>query len=211
MADELAESAPSAEDMKIAEAKVERELRAERLERSGVSGAVTAEDFEAVCDDTLKSTHALSAVRRWLVGRAKNPRPFTTLALVGETGRGKTLAGAWLIAKLGGYYTTADGVRRLFSSYGWKDGQKLEDLMRSRVLVLDDVGTEQRPEESVPAIYEVVNARAGLARGWTLITGNLAEDVLRARYGERTIRRIEHQGAMFTVKGPDLRRGRGDF
>lgn len=206
VAREMAENAPSEAEVASAGARLESYAREQRLVESDVLGAITEEDrAQIVADKMAASTHALATVKRWVVSRDQSPRPLTTLALVGETGRGKTVAGAWLIARLGGTYVTAEDVRQMVRSGKPQDSAALSKLLASRVLVLDDAGTEEMQGAEL-AMFQVVNKRTGLARGWTLITANLPEPEFRSRYGERTMRRIEHQGAIVTVTGEDLRR-----
>ena len=195
------------------EAEVEREsrllVRAAREERlEAARGVVPEEDFEAlVRNEELAPTAALVAVRGWRKNRASLESPMTMLVILGETGRGKTVASLWLMAELGGVYVTAEELRRLSRSYGGRDRDDLDRLIKARVLVVDDVGTEQDEESAASAMFEVVNRRMGLARGWTILTGNLTTAQFQARYGERTTRRIHHQGAFVEVSGGDLRRG----
>lgn len=210
VAREMAERAPSAAELAEADAHIEAHAREQRLVESDVLGAITEEDRAGIVGDKLAvTTHALATVQRWIVARSGSAKPLTTLALVGETGRGKTVAGAWLIAKLGGTYVTAEHVRRIYRSGRPQDGAEFARLLSTRVLVLDDAGTEDDAASAMASMFEAVNKRTGLARGWTLITANLAEPEFRSRYGERTLRRIEHQGAIVTVTGADLRRKAG--
>jgi DNA replication protein DnaC len=127
--------------------------------------------------------------------------------LVGPTGRGKTVAGGWLIAHIGGAYVCAEDACKLFRAPAHsRAAATWEQLMLKRVLVLDDLGTEREAEDGVAMLNNVVNRRQGLSTGWTLMTANLTKAEYLARYDERAIRRIEHQGAIVVVKGEDLRR-----
>ena len=56
------------------------------------------------------------------------------------------------------------------------------------------------------ALFHLVNARQGKGR-LTILTGNLNEADIYRVYGERTLARICHQGAIVPVKGRDMRRG----
>lgn len=208
LAAELAANAPTRAELERDSAQVEAALREQRIEDSGIEGAITAEDRTATSCDQLASTHALRTVSRWLTIRRTSPKPLTTLALVGETGRGKTVAGAWLISRLGGVYVTAEQACRGSLARFGRERDAFDRMVASRVLVVDDLGTERDPELGKGALWDIVNARVGLDRAWTLLTGNLSESEFRTRYGERTIRRIEHQGTIVTVHGGDLRRGR---
>ena len=94
-------------------------------------------------------------------------------------------------------------------------------LMRrcSRVAVaatLDDLPQLEQPlsdlllvselADAESALFHLVNARQGKGR-LTILTGNLNEADIYRVYGERTLARICHQGAIVPVKGRDMRRG----
>ncbi len=209
IAEELAATAPSREELDQEASSVERLVREQRLEDSGIDGAITAEDRERVLSDALIGTHALRNVRRWMTERRNRrlARPLTTLTLVGETGRGKTLAGAWLVSRLGGVYVTAETLARASAARFGRDRENFERWLDARVLIVDDLGTERDADLAKGALWDVVNARIGSDRAWTLLTANLEVAAFRERHGERTIRRIEHYGAIVTVNGEDMRRG----
>lgn len=191
-------------------ARVERE---DRLRESGIEFVITSDDFDAIAKgETRIDTHALKTVRRWHASRdelgnsVNGRRAATMFAFVGLTGRGKTVAAAWLLSRLGGAYVTAEKHRRLFTSTRPQDAVELDTLMRKRVVVLDDVGTELNTfDTAAPALYEFINRRNHRSM-WTLITANLAKEEFMSRYGERTVRRIEHHGEIMVVTGEDLRR-----
>jgi len=186
-----------------------RNMRESRLNDSGVRGAITDEDFGWIAGNAIPiETHALRSVRRWMHIRSGSAKPLTTLALTGLTGRGKTLAGAFLVSQLGGLYATAETLRRMFVSNHWREGAELQRLLGARCVVVDDLGGEHDANTAAAAVFELVNMRSGSSRSWTLLTSNLPDSDFRERYGERTIRRIEHRGAIVEVSGEDLR-GKG--
>lgn len=205
---EMAKRAPSkAEIEKIAGASNE-DTREANLSQSNIVGAITSEDWRWIVKDAIPyHTHALDAVQRWFLVRAEEGRRARTMqALLGQTGRGKTLAAAWLLARMGGAYVTAERMRRLMASYVPRHQNDFEKLAATRVLVIDDVGFELDAPSAAGTLFEIVNHRQGLANGWTIITGNLSVGDFSDRYGERTIRRLEHQGEIVEVIGEDLRR-----
>jgi DNA replication protein DnaC len=200
----------SAEDVKAAQELTARDMREQCLldDRCGIRGAITAEDRATIiADNGLQNTHALRAVQRWFNIRSGSvQRPVSALALLGETGRGKTFAVAWLLARVGGMYITAEAMRRLFVSTHYRDSRRFDELLEQRCLVIDDVGTELDALTAQAAMFEAVNRRVGNSRAWTGLTGNITAAEFKDRYGERTVRRIEHQGAIVEVSGDDMRR-----
>ncbi len=219
IAEDAMQYAISAEEAEALRARDAREARRGRLARS--KPAVLPEDIESIIDGDLAPTPALEWVqrlRRYQLRRREKAkaggdapfgRPLNMLALCGDTGRGKTLAAAWLLAEEGGYYATADELRRKVTSPGWKDRDWFDGFCAGGCVIVDDIGTEMDPAGANLALFEVVNRRASLAGAYTLLTTNLTEAEFRARYDLRTVRRIEHAGAIVTVGGNDLRRRGG--
>jgi DNA replication protein DnaC len=197
----------SAEERQRRRMREKRVAREERFSSSGLMGPVPADVVEAlITGEKLVKSRALEAVVHWRQMRHKATRPFAVMVLVGDTGVGKTVAAAWLLLELGGMYVTAEEMRKRATSKHRDDRTWFEKVLGSKVLVVDDVGTERDLEDARVALYEVVNARQGLHRGWTLILGNLAREVFRERYGKRTCRRIEDQGVFIEIEDVDRRR-----
>lgn len=200
----VSSGAPPRDDQRLA-----CELRESRLADSGIRGAITDEDHDWIIRDSIPhETHALRTVQRWEHVRSGSAKPLTTLALVGPTGRGKTFAGAYVLSRLGGRYVTGEALRRLVVSTHYRDSATLALLVNARCVVVDDLGGEHDANTAAAAVFELVNMRSGSSRSWTLLTSNLPDSDFRERYGERTIRRIEHRGAIVEVSGEDLR-GKG--
>lgn len=215
LAEAAAKSAPSREDAEAASRHELSRQRADRLDPEhefSAGAAILSSDREAIVRGTLTTTHALRVVQAWhglYAGAgdslAARPEFVPFLTLYGPTGRGKTVAAAWLLATEGGLYVSVAELCKRVTSSHWRDTPWADRVLRSRVVVLDDVGTEQ--DDGRAAMFEFVNRRQGLTRAMTLITSNLTgrEDFLQ-RYEERTVRRLEHVGRLVLCKGPDLRR-----
>jgi hypothetical protein len=213
----------SFDERDAAQAALERERtrRRERLEASGIAKAIMPEDIEMVVNDVFpEQTHALRLVKRWAyVHGSLNMRAFSWLAMTGLRGRGKTLAGAWLLAlddnleghfnAHSGLYVHAEVLRRARSDR--KERPLFERACDARTLVVDELGTEgdeRDPDDDSPKrmMSELVTRRAGLSTAWTLLLGNVAEDELVARYDERAIEKIGQRGRFVVCEGPNMRR-----
>lgn len=207
--------------------------RAANLEASGILRVLPDADYTALVRDEFGIvTPALDAVRRWHnIRTGSASRPMTFMLIAGLTGRGKTLALAWLLARYGGRYVQAETLARLADSKLRDDRVAFEQMLDERVLLIDDLGTENSATLAAAAFTKVVNERQREFWGkrpdpqmkravddlrhlrWTAMSSNLylkhpdtkANEFLK-RYDERTLRRIEHQGAAIQVAGPDLRR-----
>jgi hypothetical protein len=177
--------------------------RRERLQASGIAGAITPQDVELIVRDELMDTKALRAVKRWEHVRSSGTSSFAMLVVDGEMGIGKTVAGGWILGRKGGFFATLEALRLSRRS---RDRRDFERACRTHCLVVDELGIEDDDEDSAQrALYELVNRRAGLAYAWTLFTTNLGRPELLERYDLRTIARIEHRGMIFHAEGPNLR------
>lgn len=183
-----------------------RDLRKGRLERAKPS--LRPHLFDAIVEGLLEETSALGWVRRWRNYQLRRAVPAKNyMVLLGLTGRGKTAAAGWLLAEEGGYYVTADELRRKVVSPSWKDRDWLDHFCQGHCVVIDDLGTEVDAAGANAALFEVVNRRLPMRRAFTVLTGNLNEEEFRARYDSRTIRRLEDAGTIIVVDGADLRGG----
>lgn len=205
----VAKDAPEQPPLDIEHARAARE---ERL--AWAKPDITAEDARALVSDTVEATPALHLVRRLVDAFEADEgtgRTVRFLVLLGGVGCGKTVAGAWALSRMWGRYLTAEEWRRLYVSKSWRDQQRLEDALRARLLVVDDLGAEQE-EGRAAAFQELLQGRYGHARRLTIVTGNLtkaqlydeSEDALLDR---RTVSRLHDPCVhVHQVGGPDLRR-----
>jgi DNA replication protein DnaC len=181
--------------------------RAANLRDADVEGVLLPEDVNALVKGQLRLTPSLESVHKWHNARSTGLRGAgAVMVLLGGCGRGKTIAAAWLLAEIGGRYMTSEQLRRTMQSARRDDFEKL--LLGTRVLVLDDVGVEGDVASAEIAVFETVNRRLGLPRGWTLITSNMAWRDFGTRFGERVVSRLEHAAHVVSVEGPSLRRRR---
>jgi hypothetical protein len=132
----------------------------------------------------------LSAPRARLVGNE------VLVVMAGNVGVGKTVAASYVVAHLGGRYTTA---------YEWvRPGLELEPLRTARVLVVDQLGREYLSEYVVTQLEDVIHKRHA-ARRLTLLLGNLDGQDLLARYQAVIADRLKERGAFLEFGGQSLR------
>jgi hypothetical protein len=206
----ISESAPWVSDEEVARYERGRRIdeRTERLRLSGVLDVLPTSVAEAVARERLDATRALDVVRRWAAYQRGTPRPRDprpVLVLMGDMGRGKTVAAASLLASESGRYVSAEELCRLHAARWGDDREIYQRLMRSGVLVVDEVGTEENPRIAQAAIHEVVDKRQG--ERLTLLLGNMDPAALQARLDARTWDRLRQLGTMVEVEGESLRRG----
>lgn len=188
----------------IDEEAVQRQLQAERIHAREerlmpFRGSVAEDVFPRLVADKLEPTFALNVMRRFM----SNPEARFCV-LLGGTSLGKTVAALWGLAAEGGRYVTAEQVRRAWSSDHQDNRQARYDIIGTRYLIIDDVGTEQNDHDAQYAMFEAVNGRQG-GRRKTVVTGNVDREKFATRYGERTVARIEHAGGIVELDGKGLR------
>lgn len=131
------------------------------------------------------------------------------LVLLGNTGVGKTHAAyaigneavaehrAWAAA------WTAAALNEALRPGG--DETALDVASECDLLVLDDLGGERMTEWTVERLLLVLTARAGNAKR-TIVTTNLAGEVMLDRYGDRIVDRIRDGARIERIQGTSRRR-----
>lgn len=204
-------NARSREEYDRAEREAERE---QRLRASGIVTALTDDDLDALIRGKLAlQTNALDSVRRWVNARSTGSFAFSVLVLLGLRGVGKSVAAGELLGDHGpGCYCSAEALRASFKATNGPDRELFKRALRTRVLVVDEIGREDDAMSADAMLFDVVNARRGRGRDhasrdqlWTLLLGNISEKDFRERYDPSTVDRIEQQGVILRATGPNLR------
>ncbi|MFF9785053.1 ATP-binding protein [Streptomyces nigrescens] len=137
-----------------------------------------------------------------------------SLLLIGRTGRGKTWQAYGAIRSLLARgidvrweaTTAADLYADMRPSSGLDAEWMLRRLMRTPLLLLDDLGAAKTTEWTEELTYRLINQR-GIHQLPTLITSNLRVSDLRDKLGDRVASRITGMvSQQLAFKGPDLRR-----
>lgn len=132
--------------------------REQRLRASGVWERLTDAGEAALVRDQLIPTPALQRVREWLLG------PAPAIGLFGPCDSGKTIAGAWALARLGGRYETLSLLETFL-------GRASAEAAAPGLLVIDNIGWEL--DEDRPALdavlVEVLTARSTRERRTVLL------------------------------------------
>lgn len=188
-------------DSEVAKWERQREidLRLERIRP--YASAVTAADVQRIVEGRIDTEAWRRWVERFLV--RWNAGKVGYLWLCGAMGVGKTVAALGAIAQEGGRMVSSQEVARAF-------GQETEEarllrpaMLETRLLVIDDGGTELDEAKARHGMHELLNKRQN--RMATIITTNQSPTEARSRYDARTFERVEHQGIIVEVKGPDRR------
>lgn len=156
-----------------------------------------------VTPDGYEETPCVSLVRRWLDARRKSPQAWKPiLVILGGTGIGKTVAGAWAFTRYGGgTYTKSRQLTIAHRSMFGENEAAWRNMCRAGFAFLDDIGRES-DEHSIAAIEDFIDERQGRP---TIITSNLTRADLLARYGGRVASRLAESGVIQWVKDRDRR------
>ena len=135
-----------------------------------------------------------------------------SLLFSGATGLGKTFLSACVARQVAenGHsvvYVTAGKLFADFEAVKFEraDAESLRDYRDCDLLIVDDLGTEMTTEFVKAALYEIVNSRL-LERRSTLISTNLNENDLEARYGGQIASRLLGGYRVVYFLGDDIRR-----
>ena len=135
-----------------------------------------------------------------------------SLLFSGATGLGKTFLSACVARQVAenGHsvvYVTAGKLFADFEAVKFEGAEagSLRDYRDCDLLIMDDLGTEMTTEFVKSALYEIVNTRL-LERRSTLISTNLNENDLEARYGGQIASRLLGGYRVVYFLGDDIRR-----
>ncbi len=154
---------------------------------------------------------------RILQGCRSYAREFSTaspsLLFFGKTGRGKTHLSLAIAKEVlaAGHDVVYDSVINLLGqverehfSRSRQETDTLDTLLRTELLILDDMGTEFDTPFYVSVVYNIINTR--LNRGLpTIISTNLGPHEIRQRYEERIVSRLFAAYESMHVEGKDIR------
>ena len=158
----------------------------------------------------------MQAIRRECEGWANTyPKVGTRdLLLMGQSGLGKTFLMRSMARRLveRGYQVLLISSYRFLEiarkAYFGQGVEELENVIDADVLFIDDMGVEPLMENiTIPQWYNLINERQTRGRG-TVISTNLMEKDLRARYTERIASRLldPRQCRLLQFIGEDVRR-----
>ena len=135
-----------------------------------------------------------------------------SLLFSGATGLGKTFLSACIARQAAelGYSVIYVSAGKLFADYEAVkfergDPESLRDYRDCELLIIDDLGTEMTTQFVTAAFYEILNSRL-LAQKTTLISTNLNENDLEARYGGQIASRLLGSFRVIYFLGDDIRR-----
>lgn len=149
----------------------------------------------------LIETKALEITRRWL--KAPSERRF--LALIGTPGVGKTVAAGWAAAELAHRGVAYVRERQITNWFRRGYEREIERIREAGFVVMDEMGTAPARDEDAArmAMLELLDLR--IAKGRTMLIGNLDRVSIRQKYDARIIDRLRESGAIVECDGQSLR------
>lgn len=141
------------------------------------------------------------------------------LFLNGAPGLGKTFLSACIarVVADNGYSVVYDVAGSIFTKYEDLKFSKVEDLDEPRddirrylecdLLIIDDLGTEMTTQQTIAALYDIINTRLITSRK-TIVNSNLTMDEMHERYSMQIMSRLEGEYQVLTFFGEDIRKKR---
>lgn len=146
---------------------------------------------------------AVDLVRRWMDARRKQPAAWKPiLVMLSQPGVGKTAASSWAAMRHNGDYTKTRTLTAAHRAMFGDQAEHWQRLMRSPLLVIDDLGREA-DEHGVVAVEDAIDERQGRP---TIITANMTKAQVLARYGTRVESRLAESGVIVWIDDDDHRR-----
>lgn len=197
-------------------------LRLAGYESSGIAKLMSEQTFESFRLDyyrtNQRSYENMSYVFKTMKEYAASfdPSRSGNLLLMGGTGLGKTHLSTALAKTLidNGYdvvYSGAIGMiadferNRFGNSAGGESGYELDRYYDCDLLIIDDLGAEVSNQFTVSTLYNVLNSRISLGHP-TVISTNLNQKELNARYWDRITSRILGEFRPLVFSGSDVRK-----
>ena len=148
----------------------------------------------------------LELARKW-VAKFRSDEPLRKgLFLWGPVGSGKTTIAASIALELScPYWDVRAFYARLKEGFAHHGDRTLEDAVRARVLVLDDIAKQRSTEWARETIRDLVERRYD--RGGLLVcTSNFSPQQMAAFLGDAAWSRLGSSTVPIHVNGPDLRK-----
>lgn len=151
----------------------------------------------SVVDEEFKWTPELDEIAEWLTDNH-----YKGLLLHGNLGCGKTFFVRYVLPLL------LQGTGKIASYFDVTQAIKDTDaVLKQSVIILDDVGTEQRRVDygtERDTVNEVIDAAEKYGK-MLIITTNLTKDEIKVKYGDRTLDRLLKLTKRINYKGKSFR------
>lgn len=152
----------------------------------------------------LRETPALVFARTWLADQKRRP----WLAIAGDTGIGKSVACAHVVAERGAVWFRAERLQRVWNASFGDQYDEQETARCCGMLILDDVGSEPDAAKMQTTLLELLDSRKARARS-TVMTTNLSTSAFKTRYPNPRLHSLMHELVKWeSGNGPDMRRGK---
>lgn len=200
--------ASAAEKRKLDQAKLE-----EAMDRAGIPLRYRGKTLESFEGDASGIRAAVETCKTFRDSRAALEQG-ATLTLLGGPGTGKThlstaVANAWFDAGRTVIYLTSRAlVRHIRSAYdqpGVSEAQRIAELTRPDLLIIDDIGAQQGTEHEKLLLFDVIDDRYANLRPMILVS-NLPAEELAAYLGERMWDRLHENGRVVACNWSSYRR-----
>ncbi|CAB4135039.1 DnaC DNA replication protein [uncultured Caudovirales phage] len=173
------------------------------LGQSGIPLRFKTKTFDNYEANTEEQAKALRITRAYVQDWDKIRERGTCLIITGKVGTGKTHLACAIASEVIGrgasarFIAVIDALRLVKSSYDRSstssEGDAIAELVKPRLLILDEVGAELGSDHSKTILFDVINKRYENIKP-TIILTNLDAASLREYVGERIVDRLREGG-----------------
>lgn len=188
------------------------EFIANAVRESGLIGRFRQSTLSAFTATTREQRKAVRMCQEFAA--AATPNSWSTLALIGQPGTGKTHLGAGMVLdvisreKWAQYTTFRDLIRTLRSTWRRDSDKTEEEVINSfaggALLVIDEIGVGFGTEAEAAQLFDVIDRRYQWGNPVVLIS-NLAIPEMRLALGDRLYDRIRESGQVVPCTWPSHR------
>lgn len=202
-------------DMKLANKSIERQrkLKANKMQRFFDENSLVNRSLQkATLENYVPTTNALAQAKQQITSFIDSFNGEENLLIHGTYGTGKSHLSIATTKKLidKGYSCLflslpklLTKIRDTYNNDDMTEDKLLEHIQSVDLLVLDDLGAEQKTEWSIPKLFEVMDSRAGKS---TIYTTNLSSKELKKHMNERNFSRLMEDTEIIIMNGDDYRR-----
>jgi DNA replication protein DnaC len=201
--EEIAEYERSVQESRDREAREAKRRRLKQAQESGL--ACTIDTWRAIENDCLKETHALQVTKRWLSPEVDR----RYLALIGGPGVGKTVAAGWAAVQLAHRGIRYIRERQMIQWFRRGYDREIDAMASAHFVIVDELGTHSQRDSDLARLSLLETLDARIARGRTMLIGNMDRSSFATKYDARIIDRLRENGAIVECKGSSMRAQRG--